>query len=469
MVLVTKMACRNVNPDEDFYDTEPETDRYTVDFEANFASRLSVEREMLKQVFRELHGSLAAREVELLALLEMTGHKIVSAIAERQQQLDKLQRTINELSVNLRDNYMLSTLHETQRPMLKLISELADECDKLSMVVVSLNVETLQQAIQQFGQIEHELAEPSCSHKKNSISLAEASDMYKGRSDPVWVSNIPNETSFIMKSGLIPTRQLAINRTSGMVAIADKSQERVHVFTEEGNYVRCVKPGIGPPIGVVFASNHLFVTSSGVLAKISTDEWVVKNTHNENNFTFSVLDSWRDNVYACLPDSNGIAMYSEEDITYNGLVSLQVESVDKDRCLSDFKVVGNSFYVLFCHCNSWLSEFCLFRSDEYPLQEYSREGTHVRNIVSGDILKAPAYFCFDDYSNILVTTIGTFHDEIIILSEEGANVGSVGTFWLFGLFQPTKSVCNPSGIVFNSKGNILVACTFTNYMVLQAY
>ena len=465
------MACRNVNPEDYFYDAESADNLYTINYEANFASKMAAEREKVKQIFRQLHETLTAREGELVALLEVVGQKIRSAISERQQQLDKLQRTLNELSVSLRDNHMLSTLHETQRPMLRRISELGDQCDKLSMVVISTSVEALQQAIQQFGQIEYEGgAEPNSTHsnKTNSISVEEASVMYKGRSNPVWVSNIPNETSFIMKSGLIPTRQLAINRTSGMVVIADRSQECVHVFTEEGTFVHCVKPGIGPPIGVVFACNHLFVTSSGVLAKISTDEWVVKNTHSENNFTFSVLDSWRDKVYACLPDNTGIAMFCE-NLTYNGVVSLQVENINEDRCLSDFKVVGNSFYVLFCHSKGWLSEFSLFRSDEYPLQEYSSEGRHVRNIVSGDLLKAPAYFCFDDYSNILVTNIGTFHDEIVILSEDGTNIGSVGTFWLFGLFQPTKSVCNPTGIVCNSKGNILVACTFTNYPVLQAY
>ena len=465
------MASKNVNSEESFYDAEPEPNLYTVDYEANFANKMSVERDKVKLAFRELRESLTAREGELLGLLEMLGQKIGNAIAEKQQQLDKLQRTINDLSISLRDNHMLSTLQETQRPMLRRIGEIRDQCEKLSMVVVNTNMETLQQAIHQFGQIDHGYAAETsnCLDKENSISREEASDMYKGRSNPKWVSSIPNETSFIMKAGLVTTRQLAINRTSGMVAVADKAQERVHIFTEEGDYVQCVKPDIGPPLGVVFACDHLFVTSPDVLVKISTDEWVVKNTHHEANFSLGVLDSWRDNVYVSLPDDRSIAMFSGGDLTHNKLVSLEVESVNEDRRLGDFKVVGDSFFVLFRQGKSWLSEFNSFSCDEYPLQEYTMDGRQVRSIVSGGILKAPAYFCFDDFGNILVTTLGTFHDEILILSEDGTSIGSVGTFWLLELFQPTKGVCNPSGIVCNSKGNILVACTFTNYPVLQAY
>ncbi|KAI6653752.1 hypothetical protein LOD99_3256 [Oopsacas minuta] len=466
------MACCNLNQEDSFYDAEPVDNVYTINYEANFGFKMAEEREAVKHIFKELHDILTAREVELLSLLEAVGRKIEGAITERQLQLDKLQKTLNDLSHSLRDNHMLSTLNESQKPVIRMISEIEEQCVKMCKIRISASVESLTQTILEFGKIEHEFDDEHSwvqLDKINSISLTEASNMYKDRNNPVWVSDIPTVTSFIMTSGLIPTRQLAINRTTNMVAIADKTQERVHIFTQDGEHVHCVKPGIGAPIGVVFTCDHLFVTSSGVLAKISTDGWVVKNIHKEENFSFSVLDSWKDNVYACIQDSTSIAIFSGNDLAYNGLVSFHVRNIDENRCFSDFKVVGDSYYVLFCHSNGWLSEFNLFRSDEYPLQEYSKEGVHIRNIVSGGVLKAPAYFCFDDYGNILVTNIGTFQDEIIILSETGAAIGSVGTFWLFGLRQPTKSVCNPSGIVYNSNGKILVACTFTNYPVLQAY
>ena len=466
------MACNDSHTEDNFYDAVPVDNVYSVDYEANFMSRVDEEKEVVRNVFRHLREVIDARELELLALLEAVGRKIGGVVKERQEQLDKLQKTVNDLSHSLRENHMRDTLSESQRPVLQKISEIGDQCLKMSKIGVSADVETLAQAVRDFGKIEYEYSdESSCLHleKINSISLTEASEMYKGRDDPVWVSDIPTEYSFIMKSGLIPTRQVAINRVTNSVAIADNTQECVHVFTQDGQYVQCVKPDIGAPIGVVFACGHLFVTSSGVLAKISTDEWVIKNIKREDNFTFSVMDSWNDNVYVCLPENTGIALFSGEDLIHSGVVSLQVESVDQDRCISDFKVVGNSFYILFCHSNGWLSEFSLFRSDEFPLQEYSKEGNHVRNVVCGDVLKAPAYFCFDDHGNILVTNIGTFHDEIVILSEKGTAIGSVGTFWLFGLLKPKKSICNPTGVVYSSNGKILVACTFTNYPVLQAY
>ena len=456
--------------DQQFYDAE--SDGAAQNYEINFTEKMTNERDLLKHIFRELHDLLTAREQELLDVLDTVGQKIGRAIGERQQQLDKLHQTLAELSVNLKDNQMLSTLHESQKPVLRLINQLGEECDKISKIGVKALVTSLQEEIRQFGKIEYEFEEePSWVHldRINSISAVEASELYKNRTSPTWVAKIPTESKFIMKSGLIPTRQLAINRAGNQVALADKSQECIHIFMQDGTYFNCIKPSIGPPQGVVFHSDSLFVTSPSILAQISMDDWVVKSTYQEKNFAFSVLDSWSDNVYACLPDSVAVAIFGSGALDYKGLVSFQVENVNKDRTISDFKVVGGCYYVLFCHSQGWLSEFSLFKKEESPLQVYSGEGIHIRSIASGENLKAPAYFCFDEYNNILVTNIGIFHDEIVILSEDGSLIGSVGKFWLFGLLQPTKSVCNPTGIVCTANGVILVACTFTNYPVLQAY
>ena len=257
---------------------------------------------------------------------------------------------------------------------------------------------------------------------------------YNSRVNPKWSwggeSNKSNQLSY--------PQDLALDERLGEIFIADKSNHRVQVCSLNGNYIRSVWNAIfSKPIRIASSIDSLYVLQNEQRLIIRFNR-ETNDLSQSTDLTFlpSGLACYEHNmVYICEYNSPIIHIFNSDLTFYNKLklnTPFFVSNLQYDNNHTEsLQITSKEIWVL-------------FSDSQFPMQCFSFEGEHLRNIISEDKIERAMYFCLDSAGNILINDWDA--NRIKVFSYEGESLAIIGRDGQVGCGE----IFHPQGIAVTS-------------------
>ena len=372
-----------------------------------------VAKEELRVRFEYYFQLLRGKHLELVAQLDEVVRVAETQVEDGQVKLNQLKVTKADVSHNLQHNELNETRIHVSRELDEEIRGLEATVDRIPSVWLEWHD----------GWLESDIV--------GLCRLCECVS-YNKIHNLVWsgVKKGEGQMEISNPSGL------SIDRDNGNIfACCDN---RIQVFSKEGNYLRTITPQRISRSNCINVSPHyLFVScdyqdSLYKLDKVSGDILC----HVRTGYLIHGLSVDTDTLYAGMFDTISISHLSVEDLKSLDMTPLNSPHITEDTWLYDLKLAPSLFIVLLYEC-------------PYPVQSFSRDGNLMHLIVSQEQLICPMYFCLDRHMNIIISDFRAHN--VKVFSRDGqlvATIGHEGTGP--GEFQ------NPQGIDINKEGLVVV-------------
>ena len=370
--------------------------------------------------FVSAHARLDQMEMKLHAELQSVYDKLQTLIFNRDTELKELKSTLIENERNLKANALAPVLQEISAQLAVEIQEKEQLKFPIPMVLLNWDMSFLRQI--------------------DEWCTLDRAKSYSSRVNPKWSwgggSNGSNQLTY--------PQDVALDERVGEIFIADKSNNRVQVCSLEGNFIRSVGDAIlTNPIRISLSIDSLYVSQSEQRLIIrfnrETDD-ISQST--ELTFSPSGIACYEHNVVYICEYNNPIIHILHSDLTFYNTIKLNtsfiVSNMQYDNTHTEsIQVTSKEIWVL-------------FSDSPYPLQCFTFEGEHLRNIISEEKIERAMYFCLDCAGNVLISDWDA--NRIKIFSSEGEFVATVGRDGQVG----SGEIFHPQGIAVTSRFDIII-------------
>ena len=405
----------------------------------NFVEQIKVTRKSIQDSFKKSHEALRVRESNLLSRVD----EIEKEYNSRTLKMNKFVEDLNKVKSVSSDSLIASELTETRNEVYASIDRKIAELTADTDSSIEFEWDSLFETdIEQLGSIKLNGQTNISPTRTFSPQVKPVVPDYKAKQLPI--AYCCKKSSEQKAPGeLYNPRGIAVHYKTGNIYIADLSNNRVQVFTCNGDYLFIFNEKMNKPLGICITHNRVLVTqyNGHCITMYELEGKLIKSVGSKGsgeaqfNIPFGLAVSDRtNNVYVCDCSNNRIQIFTE-DLKFHSMLGIGV--FDQPR---DIKVTRDRVLVLDC------SDPCMFVFNS----------NHVltnRLITRGDGKQTNNPYSFDidreyniimsDYSNHCVYVFNQKGEEIHRIGKNGQGIGEF---------------MNPYGIVLDNTGRIVVVC-----------
>ena len=277
---------------------------------------------------------------------------------------------------------------------------------------------------------------------------------YKDRTVPVWSVGSYGAGDGQMNS----TEGLAIDQENEEIYIADMENNRIVIFTKDGNFQRNLTiDDLTKPFTILIVEEHCFITCDSIKEPLIVK--VNKKTGNKLAtlkpgllLKSIVLDKETNLLFGC-PWKEASIWFIQQDLKKIAEVRLETTTFTQGTT----KIHG---------IQTRKDEiFILFYKSPFLLQSFSRDGNFIRNIIiSTDMNDLANFFVIDSQNNFIISWEST--NRIKIFSKTGERIAIIGK----DDTDESKpgELYSPRGLALTKDGNIVV-CDGKQRNILQMF
>ncbi|KAI6657875.1 E3 ubiquitin-protein ligase [Oopsacas minuta] len=405
----------------------------------NFIEQIKESRRKIRDCFKRSHEALQLRENILLSRIDQIEKDYNRKTQEMQELLKALNKSKSFNTNTLTSNKLKATHRGIESLINNQIEELSADTDSSIEFEWNNQFET---DIEQLGSIKLSGQTNISSTPTFPPQVKPVVPDYKAKQLPT-AYYCKKSTGKKAPGELNCPRSIAVHYQTGNIYITDKCNDRVQVFTSNGDYLFMFSEKMNKPTGICISQNKVFVTQSdgNCINKYELEGKLIKSVGSEGNgeaqFNYprglDVSDR-NSNVYVCDSSNKRVKILTQElkfhSILGIGLLKYPFDvKVRRDRVL----VLDRSDPCMF-----------VFNSD-YVLTN--------RLITLGVGKQTNNPNCFDidrdhniimsDYRNHCVYIFNQEGEQIHKFGKEGQGIG--------------EFYC-PYGIALNNTGHIIVVC-----------
>ena len=211
---------------------------------------------------------------------------------------------------------------------------------------------------------------------------------------------------------------IATNPIDKNIYVADSGNNRVQIFSREGEWIRSVNDeNIKSPENILFHKQSIYVQCNRSILKLNKS---LEETENSNSFFYFIAGICTDDIHIYVGQHEGMNLIVLTlELFQQTRISLNTEFCKQDTRIRDISLSQELFYIL------------LFKT-EFPIQAFSRKGILTRCVVKKDSINSANCFCLDQQQNILVTDCGDskvkiFSNEGELLTQVGERISEIGS------------------------------------------
>ena len=402
----------------------------------NFVEQLKETRKKIQNCFQRCHEALRVRESTLLSRIDEIEREYNSKTLEMRELLESLNSIKAISSDKLKSNKVKETNEAILSTIDNKIAELTADIDSS----IEFEWDTLfDTSIEQLGSIRlncHTNISPSCTF---SPVVKPVVPDYKAKQLP---------TAYCCKSSqqrapgeMNAPRCIAVHYATGNIFITEKLNNRVQVFSCEGEYVFSFDEMMSYPFGICITHNRVLVTQrTGYCVNMyGLDGKLIKSVGSKGSgdaqfnkpYGLSVSDRTH-NIYVCDWSNNRVQIFTE-DLKFHSILGIGNHPLD-------VKVARDRVLVLV------REDPCIFvfDSDHILINRLITRGT-------GEQTNYPVCFDIDSDYNIIMSD---FQNHCVyVFSQEGEEIHRIGERG-----QGIGEFTNPLGVALDSSGRIVVVC-----------
>ena len=313
------MACNNASFGNDDFDSLDESQIALMDPQIDegessiklFREKMELERQGMARNFVHARELIDNCEREFLERFDRTCLELEREIGEREVQLKSIHQTMQEMSMSMKENSLVSTLQIAQQPLLTKLQQLENEIAILSDLKMKFDTQGFELSLR-----------PLC-NLNNPIEELEFEDAIPIPEDNV---NIPGDDGVEPKQngivrryadrkcvwstfksgssteGLLNARGVTVCEETGTIFVSDHGNHRIQVCTPDGKFLRSIVHGdLTYPLYIVVSLNHkeISVSSHHALIKFSYEgEFLAKCAFSRSSYRGLDKDD-KGMIYAC--------------------------------------------------------------------------------------------------------------------------------------------------------------------------
>ena len=406
----------------------------------SFPEQIKESRKKIRDSFKRSHEALQVRENILLSRVDEIEREYNSKTEKINKLVESLDKNKSLTSETLRDN----ELNEIYERICSVIDTKIKQLTKDTDTSIEFKWDNLfETGIEQLGSIQ-----------LNGQTMIFPTSIFPPHVKPVVpdykTKQLPTtyccKKSFQQKSPgkLNRPRSLAIHYNTGNVYIAETGNNRVQVFSCNGDYLFIFSEKMNLPIGICVSQNKVFVTqiNSHSINMYELKGKLIKSVGSEGNgeaqFKYphglDVSDK-TNNIYVCDFNNNRIQILTEE-LKYHSMLGIYLLKYPRD-----VKVTQDRVFVLDG------SNPCMFvfDSDHVLTNRLITRGV-------GKQTGNPLCFVLDREHNIIMSDCNNHC--VYVFNQEGKQIHKFGKEG-----QGIGEFYNPYGIALDNTGRIIVVCS----------
>ena len=196
---------------------------------------------------------------------------------------------------------------------------------------------------------------------------------------------------------------ITTNPMNENIYVADQSNNRVQIFSREGEWIRSVKDdGMEDLQNILFQNQSIYVQCSKAILKLNES---TEKKEKSKSYDFDLRGICIDNLHIYVGQWERMnLLVLTLDLIEENRISLKTEFSQQNTEIRDISLSQELFYILLINT-------------EFPIQAFSREGILTRCVVKKDYINCAYCFCLDQQHNILVADDGD--SKVKIFSNDG--------------------------------------------------
>ena len=406
----------------------------------DFSKQISETRKSIKDRFKKSHEALVARENILLARVDSIEHEYNLKIQLQDEVANSLRNAKSYNSENLKANQLTKFWESIITLFDKQLTELTADTDTNIEFVWDNLFET---DIEQLGSIKLNDQMNISPTRTFSPQVKPVVPDYKTKQLPT-AYRCKKSSDKRSPGELNSASCMSIHYKSGNIYIADECNNRVQVFSYNGDYLFMFCEKMNHPVGICVFQNTVFVTQWGghcvnmyeLEGKLLKSVGSNGNGEAQFNYPYGIDVSDRNhNIYVCDNSNNRLQILTEE-LKYHSMLGIGLFTNPRD-----IKVTRDRVLVLD------ESDPCMFifNSEHLLINRILTRG-------SGKQTSSPRSFDIDRDHNIMMSDYGNHC--VYVFNKEGAQIHKFGKQG-----QGIGEFNGPWGIVLDNTGRIIVVCS----------
>ncbi|KAI6647910.1 Cell surface protein [Oopsacas minuta] len=406
---------------------------------ANFAELINDSRKNIQDSFKRSHEALQIRERILLSRIDQIEDDYNKNTKEIQELLESLNNIKSISSNTLKSNKVTDTREGVITLINSKITELTTETDSF----IEFKWDYLfEKDIEQLGNIKLNDQTNIPPTRNFSPQVKPVIPDYKAKQLP---TNYCCKKSSSLKSPgeLNNSRCIAVDYKTENIYVADMANNRIQVFTCNGDYLFMFSEKVCFPVGICISENNVFVAQHGssCVCEYELDGKLVKSAgaQGSGELQFSsphglTTSARTNNLYICDYNNNRVQVLTQ-DLEFHSMLGIGLFSKPRDVKISRDRVLvldsSDPCIFVFNSNHKLMNRLITHGSDKQVVCSYSFDIDREYNII------------MSDYTNHCVYV---FNQEGEQIHKFGKNGQGIGEF------------VNPFGIVLDNTGHIIVVC-----------
>ena len=380
--------------------------------------------------FRTLHEDLNKREQSLLESIDEIVLSTSTKVLSQKENLERFKKAKQDAKNIFESNQLIDILQETIDKIQSQIDNILTDQVEVPEIELKWNSNQAQEFIDNFCEI-LQLKHP-----------------YNYRRTSVWSSGKEGVGQDELKSPF----GLTIDPETDLIYVADCTNNRIQVFSDEGVYINTINLTAPHPRSLVIHGPYCYITCDLWILKLQKSNGAVVSSQKVKN-EIRGLNLYKEELFVCELEDYYVYVFSLDLVTVKK-IRLKSEFLIEDKhglyhaYQFDIKIVDNIIYILFANSS-------------FPLQSFTMTGALVKSIICEEHIQESYFFCIDKNQNFLLTD-RTSH-QIKIFSPEGLFLGNVGQK---GVLR--GQLKKPMGIALN-RANRIVVCDLKVENLLQCF
>ena len=410
----------------------------------DFSKQIRETRKSIKDRFKKSHEALAARENILLARVDSIEREYNQKIQLQNELIQSLRTTKSNNIESLKANKLTNAREKIISILDEQLTELTADTDaKIEFVWDNL----FETDIEQLGSIKLNDQMNISPTRTFSPQVKSVVPDYKTKQLPT-AYRCKKSSDKKSPGELNNPRCMSIHYETGNIYIADMSNNRVQVFSYNGDYLFVFSEMMNHPVGICVFQNTVFVTQyDGHCVNMYELEGKLMKSVGSNgngeaqfNHPYGIDVSDRNhNIYVCDYSNNRVQILTEE-LKYHSMLGIGLFTSPRD-----IKVTRDRVLVLDG------SDPCMFifNSEHLLINRMITRGSgkQANNPFSFDIDR-DYNIIMSDYNNHCVYVFNKEGEQIHKFGKQGQSIGEFHCPW---------------GIVLDNTGRIIVVCEkYTN-------
>ena len=349
--------------------------------------RKMIERKKLevRRVSKEMRSLIETKEEEIIRELDDVWEKVNTKVEEKKLETQKLIEEMETLKLEMELKIKkLNSKSNTEIKISDKIDLVKREMDSnIPNVKLSWRMDELKYCIDRMCRCDqHTLV-----YNKDTRHQLEWSKCEKGKED----------------NQLYGPWGITTNPMNDNIYVADLSNNKVQIFSREGEWIRSVKDEeMKNPEKIIFHNQSIYVQCRTTILKLT--EFPEKKEKSKS-YSFDLRGICTDNIYIYVGVRKGMNLIVLTlNLIKENRISLKTEFCNQNTEIRDISLSQEFFYIL-------------LSGTEFPIQVFSREGILTRCVVKKDSINSAYCFCLDQQHNIFVADNGD--SKVKIFSNEG--------------------------------------------------